>query len=63
MELMKVTIEIPDHYYLGSWVDESGIEYQPLDPPRQTLVTATEDWKQFAFEMAEIIQKELLKQS
>ncbi len=55
MELMKVTIEIPDHCYPGSWADESGIEYQPLDPPRQTLVTATKDWKQFAFEMAEII--------
>ena len=60
---MKVTVEIPDHYYLGSWVDESGIEYPPLDPAKETLASANEDWKEFAFDMAEIIEKELTKQS
>jgi len=63
MELMKVTIEIPDHYYLASWANESRIEYQPLDPVKETLASAKEDWVQFSFDMAEIIEKELIKRS
>ena len=57
---MKVTIEIPSYYYEGVWEDQDGNTTPASENKSQEIIYAAEtDWKDFAFEMADLISSKL----
>ena len=61
---MKITIEIPSSYYEGNWIDEDGNVIPPsTNKALEALATAETDWKDFAFEMADILGEKLKEMS
>ena len=46
---MKLTIEIPKHYY----------DINTRDPASLILEVAHTDWKEFAFDMADVVERAL----
>ena len=59
---MKITIEIPSHFYKTEWICEDGSVISPsTNKAREALATAETDWKDFAFEMADILGEKLNK--
>ena len=53
---MKVTIEIPSNYYEGEWIgDDSSVISSTTNKAYETPAVVETDWKDFAFEMADII--------
>lgn len=50
---MKLTIEIPEHYY----------DINADNPASLVLEVAQTDWKEFAFDMAEVVEKALVSQA
>ena len=57
---MQLTIQIPKHYYeLG---DETYDSHSEDFRPQRILEVAQTDWKEFAFDMADVIETELQKQ-
>ena len=61
---MQITIEVPSDYYEGEWFDWDG-NLIPRDPNKalEVLSAAKADWKQFAFDMADIIGDKLHEMS
>ena len=58
---MVLSIQIPEHYYdLG---DETYDHKSEDFRPQRILEVAQTDWKEFAFDMADIIEMELQKQA
>ena len=49
---MKLTIEIPKHYY----------DINSDNPASLVLEVAQTDWKEFAFDMAHVVEKALVSQ-
>ena len=47
---MKLTIEIPEYYY----------DITSDDPASLILEVAQTDWKEFAFDMADVVEKALV---
>ena len=61
---MKVTIEIPSYYYEGAWEDQDGNTISASDNKSQEIIYAAQtDWKDFAFEMADLIASKLHEMS
>ena len=61
---MKVTIEIPSNYYEGEWIgDDGSVIPSTTNKAHETLALAETDWKDFAFEMADILRVKLLEMS
>ena len=61
---MKITIELPSHFYETEWVSEDGSVRPPsTNKAREVLATAETDWKDFAFEMADILGEKLNEMS
>lgn len=61
---MKVTIEIPSYYYEGVWEDQDGNTTPASENKSQEIIhVAQADWKDFAFEMADLISSKLHKMS
>ena len=57
---MKITIEIPSHFYESGWIDEDGNLLPPgPNKAREVLGAAKSDWKDFSFAMADIIESKL----
>ena len=57
---MKVTIEIPSYYYEGVWEDQDGNTTPASENKSQEIIhVAQADWKDFAFEMADLISSKL----
>ena len=50
---MKLTIEIPEHYY----------DINADNPASLILEVAQTDWKEFAFDMADVVEKALVSQA
>ena len=57
---MQLTIEIPEHYY--NLDDETYIHHLEDFRPQLILDVANTDWKDFAFDMAEVVAKALKDQ-
>ena len=61
---MKVTIEIPSYYYEGTWEDQDGNTIPASQNKSQEIIySAQTDWKDFAFEMADLISSKLQEMS
>ena len=61
---MKITIEIPSHFYETDWICEDGSVIPPsTNKAREALAAAETDWKDFAFEMADILGEKLNEMS
>ena len=61
---MKVTIEIPSYYYEGAWEDQDGNTIPASQNKSQEIIYAAQtDWKDFAFEMADLISSKLQEMS
>ena len=61
---MKITIEIPSYYYESAWVDQDGNTTPASENKSQEIIYAAQtDWKDFAFEMADLIASKLQEMS
>ena len=61
---MKITIEIPSRFYETECIFEDGSVIPPsTNKARETLAIAETDWKDFAFEMADILGEKLNEMS
>jgi len=61
---MEITIEIPSIYYESEWICDDGSVVPPTtNKAKEILMSAETDWKDFAFEMANILGEKLKEMS
>ena len=61
---MKITVEIPSHFYEAGWIgDDVSVIPPSTNKACEALAAAETDWKDFAFEMADILRVKLLEMS
>ena len=61
---MKITVEIPSHFYEAGWIgDDVSVIPPSTNKACEALAAAETDWKDFAFEMADILGEKLNEMS